>query len=48
MYMDDIKLFVKKKKGFGESDINNNNIQDIGMEFGTEKYAMLVIKSGKR
>ena len=24
------------------------SIQDIGMEFGIEKYAILVIKSGKR
>ena len=49
MYMDDIKLFTKIEKGL-ETLINAVRIysQDIGMEFGIEKYAMLVMKSGKR
>ena len=49
MYMDDIKLFAKNKKE-QETLINAVRIysQDIGMEFGIEKCAMLVMKSGKR
>ena len=47
IYMDDIKLFAKiKKKTL--IDAVRIYIQDIGMEFGMEKCAMLVIKSGKR
>ena len=49
MYMDDIKLFAKNEK---ELEILIHAIriysQDIGMEFGIEKCALLVIKSGKR
>ena len=47
--MDDIKLFAKNKKEL-ETLIHAVRIcsQDIGMEFGTEKYAMIVMKSGKR
>ena len=49
MYMDDIKLFGKNEKE-QETLIHAVRIysQDIGMEFGIEKCAMLVIKSGKR
>ena len=49
MYMDDIKLFAKNEKGL-ETFIHAVRIysQDIGMEFGIEKCAMLVMKSGKR
>ena len=49
MYMDDIKLFAKNEKE-QETLIHAVRIysQDIGMEFGIEKYAMLVMKSGKR
>ena len=49
MYIDDIKLFVKNKKGL-ETLIQTVRIysQDIGMEFGIEKYTMLIMKSGKR
>ena len=49
MYMDDIKLFVKKEKEL-ETLIDAVRIysQDIGMEFGIEKCATLVMKSGKR
>ena len=49
MYMDDIKLFAKNEKEL-ETLILIIRIysQDIGMEFGIEKCAMLVMKSGKR
>ena len=49
MYMGDIKLFAKNKKG-QETLIHAVRIysQDIGMEFSKEKCAMLVMKSGKR
>ena len=49
MYMDDIKLFAKNEKE-QETLIHAVRIysQDIGMEFGKEKCAMLVMKSGKR
>ncbi len=45
MYMDDIKLFAKNEKEL-ETFIHTVRIynQDIGMEFGIEKCAMLVIK----
>ena len=47
--MDDIKLFAKKEKGL-ETLILAVRIycQDIGMEFGIEKCAMIVMKSSKR
>ena len=47
--MDDIKLFAKKEKEL-ETLIHTIRIssQDIGMEFGIEKCALLVMKSGKR
>ena len=49
MYMDDIKLFAKNEKEL-ETLIHAVRIysQDIGMECGIEKFAMLVRKSGKR
>ena len=49
MYMDDIKLFVKNEKQL-ETLIHAVRIysQDIGMEFGIEKCAMLVMKNGKQ
>ena len=49
MYMDDVKLFAKNEKGL-ETLIHAVRIysQDIGMEFGIEKCAMLVMKRGKR
>ena len=48
MYMDDIKLLAKNEKEL-ETLIHAVRIysQDIGMEFGIEKCAMLVMKSGK-
>ena len=50
MFMDDIKLFVKNEEEELETLIHAVRIysQDIGMEFGLEKCAMLVMKSGKR
>ena len=49
MSMDDIKLFAKNEKEL-ETLIHTVRIycQDIGMEFGIEKYALLVMKSSKR
>ena len=49
MYMDDIKLFAKNEKEL-ETLIHAVRIysQDIGMEFGIEKCAMLVMKNSKR
>ena len=48
MYMDDIKLFRKNEKEL-ETLIHAMRIysQDIGMESGIEKCAMLEMKSGK-
>ena len=47
MYMDDIKLFAKNKKLL-ETLIHAVRIysQDLGIEFGIEKCAMLLMKSG--
>ena len=49
MYIDNIKLFAKKEKEL-ETLIHTIRIysQDIGMEFGIEKCALPVMKSGKR
>ena len=49
MYMDDIKLFAKNEREL-ETLRQTLSIysQDIGMEFGIEKCAMLVMKSGKQ
>ena len=48
LYMDDIKLFTKNEKEL-ETLIHTIRIysQDIGMEFGNEKCALLLMKSGK-
>ena len=49
MYMDDIKTICKKmKKRTGNPNTHRIYSQDIGMEFGIEKCALLVMKSGKR
>ena len=47
--MNDIKLFAKSEKEL-ETLIHTVRIynQDIGMEFGIEKCALLEMKSGKR
>ena len=47
--MDDIKLFAKNEKELGTllHAVRIYN-QDIGMGFGIEKCAMLVMKSGKQ
>ena len=49
MYKDVIKLFARNEKEL-ETLIHAVRIysQDIGMKFGIEKCAMLVMKSGKR
>ena len=49
MYMDDIKLFAKNEKEL-ETLIHAVRIysQDIGMEFGIEICAIIIMKSGKR
>ena len=49
IYLDDLKLFAKNEKVL-ETLIHAVRIynQDIGMEFGVEKCAMPVMKSGKR
>ena len=48
-YMDDIKLFAKNEKEL-ETLIHKVRIysRDIGMEFGIEKCAMLVMKCGRQ
>ena len=48
MYMDDLKLFARTKTEL-ETLINTTRIfsQDIQMEFGMEKCALLVMKKGK-
>ena len=48
MRMDDIKLFAKDEKELKTVTYTIRiYTQDIGMECGIEKFAMLVIKSGK-
>ena len=49
MWMDDIKLFAKNEKEL-ETLIHTVRIynKDIGMEFGIEKCALIVLKSSKR
>ena len=49
MYMDDIKLLAKNEKEL-ETLICTVRMysQNIGMEFGIEKCAMLVVKSDKQ
>ena len=49
MYMDDIKLFVENEKEL-ETLVQAVRIynQGIGIEFGIERCAMLIIRRGKR
>ena len=49
MYIDIIKLFAKNEKEM-ETLIHTVRIysQETGMEFGMEKWAILVMKGGKR
>ena len=49
MYMDDIKIFAKNQREL-ETLIQTirKYTQDIGMKFGIEKCAMLVMKKGKK
>ena len=47
--MDNIKLFAKHEKELGNLiDAVRIYNQDIEIEFGMEKYATLIMKSGKR
>ena len=48
MYMDDINYLLKRKKNWKLIHAVRIYSQDIGMEFGREKCAILVMKSGKR
>ena len=48
MYMDDIKPFVKNEKLEFLIRAVRIHSRDIGIEFGIEICAMLVMKSGKR
>ena len=48
MYMDNIKLLPKMKKNWKPLHKLRIYSQDIGMEFGIEKYTMLVMKRGKQ
>ena len=47
-FMDDFKLFVKTQQGL-ESLVHTVRVMstDVGMEFGTEKCAQLIIKKAK-
>ena len=47
MYMDDIKLFAKMKKNWKPEYKQLEYTVKTGIEFGIEKCAMLVMKSGK-
>ena len=46
--MDDLKLYSRNEKGLN-SLVQTIRVfsEDMGMEFGIEKYAMLVIEKGK-
>ena len=48
MYMDNIKLFAKNEKELETLIQAVKYCQDIEMEFGIEKYNILIIKSWKR
>ena len=47
MYRDDIKLFAKNEKMETLIQTVRKYSQDIGIEFGIDKRAILVMKSGK-
>ena len=48
MYMDDMKLFAKKKRKIGDSDANNRYILYIRMKFDIDKRATFIMISVKR
>ena len=49
MYMDDIKLFTKNERELETlRQTVRKESQDIGMEFGIEKWTLQIMKSGKR
>ena len=48
LFMDDLKLYSRNEKGLSSLVLTICVFsEDIGMEFGMEKYAMLVIEKGK-
>ena len=47
IYMDDIKLFAKIEKKLEARILTEYKVK-TGMEFGIDKFAMLLMKSGKR
>ena len=47
MYTDNINLLAKNEKEF-KTNTNNKNIQLGYIEFGIEKCAMLIMRSGRR
>ena len=46
MYVDDIKIFAKNEKELIQTIRMYS--QDVGMEFGIEKYAVLIMKKENR
>ena len=49
MYMDDMKLFTKKEKNRKpEYSVVEIYCENLGIESGIEKYALLIMKSGNR
>ena len=49
MYRDDIKIFDKNEKELKTMiEIIRIYSSNIGIEFGTKKWAMMIMKSGKR
>ena len=48
LFMDDLKLYSQSEKGLDSLGQTVRIFsEDIGMEFGIEKYAMLVMEKGK-
>ena len=49
LFMDDLKLYSRSEKGLLDSLVQTVRVfsEDIGMEFGIEKCAMLVMEKGK-
>ena len=48
LFMDDLKLYSQSEKGLNSLVLTVRVFsKDIGMEFGIEKYAMLIMEKGK-
>ena len=47
LFMDDLKLYSRCEKGLDSVQTGRVFSEDIGMEFGIEKCAMLVMEKGK-